>query len=36
MCRHGSTKLAVVTDKLVVYIMDIVEDVVCEDVEVHG
>ena len=36
MCRHGSTRLAVVTDKVVVYIMDIVEDVVCEDVEVHG
>ena len=36
MCRRGSTRLAVVTDKVVVYIIDIVEDVVCVDVEVQG
>ena len=36
MCRHGSTRLAVVTDKLVVYIIAIVEDVVRVDVEVQG
>ena len=36
MCRHGSTRLAVVTDKVVVYIISIVEDVVCVDVEVQG
>ena len=36
MCRHGSTRLAVVTDKVVVYIVAIVEDVVCVDVEVQG
>jgi len=35
MCRHGSTRLAVVTDKVVVYIIDIVEDDVCVDVEVQ-
>jgi len=28
MCRHGGTRLAVVTDKVVVYIVAIVEDVV--------
>ena len=36
MCRHGSTRLAVVTDKVVVYIVATVEDVVCVDVEVQG
>jgi len=36
MCRHGSTRLAVVTDKVVVYIIAIVEGVVCVDVEVQG
>jgi len=36
MCRHGGTMLAVVTDKVVVYIIAIVEDVVCVDVEVQG
>jgi len=36
MCRRRSTMLAVVTDKVVVYIIAIVEDVVCVDVEVLG
>ena len=36
MCRHGITRIAVVTDKVVVYIVSIVEDVVCVDVEVQG
>jgi len=36
MCRRGSTRLAVVTDKEVVYIVAIVEDVVRVDVEVQG
>ena len=36
MCRPRSTRLAVVTDKVVVYIIAIVEDVVCVDVEVQG
>ena len=35
MCRRGSTRIAVVTDKLVVYIMDILEEVVCVDEEVE-
>ena len=35
MCRRGSTRLAVVTDKVVVYIMDIAEEVVCVDEEVE-
>ena len=36
MCRRRSTRLAVVTDKVVVYIIAIVENVVCVDVEVQG
>jgi len=36
MCRRRSTRLAVVTDIVVVYIIAIVEDVVCVDVEVQG
>ena len=36
MCRHGSTRLAGVTDKLVVYIIAIIEDVVCVDMDVQG
>jgi len=36
MCRRRSTRLAVVTYKVVVYIVAIVEDVVCVDVEVQG
>ena len=36
MCRRGSTRIAVITDKVVVYIVAIVEDVVCVDVEVQG
>ena len=35
MCRRRSTRLAVVTDKVVVYIIAIVEDVVCVDKEVE-
>jgi len=36
MCRHGSTMLAMVTDKAVVYSIAIVEDVVCVDMEEQG
>jgi len=36
MCRRESTRLAVVTDKVVVYIVAIVVDVVCVDMEVQG
>jgi len=36
MCRRGSTRLVVVTDKIVVYIIVIIEGVVCVDVEVQG
>ena len=36
MCRRRSTRLAVVTDKVVVYIIAIVEDVVCVYVEIQG
>ena len=36
MCRRRSTRLAGVTDKVVVYILAIVEDVVCVDMEVQG
>ena len=36
MCRRGSTRIALVTDKVVVYIIAIVEDVVCVDMEVQG
>ena len=36
MCRHRSTRLAVVTDKVVVYIVAIVEEVVCVYMEVQG
>jgi len=35
MCRRRRTRLAVVTDKVVVYIIAIVEDVVCVDMEVQ-
>jgi len=35
MCRRGSTRIALVTDKVVVYIVAIVEDVVCVDMEVQ-
>jgi len=36
VCRRGRTMLAVVTDKVVVYIIAIVEDVVCVDMEEQG
>jgi len=36
MCRRRSTRLAVVTDKVVVYIIANVEDVVRVDVEEQG
>jgi len=36
MCRHGRTRIAVVTDKVVVYIIAIIKDVVCVDVKVQG
>ena len=35
MCRRGSTMIAVVTDKVVVYVMAIVEEVVYVDEEVR-
>ena len=36
MCIRRNTRLAVVTYKVVVYIIAIVEDVVCVDMEVQG